>query len=206
MHPGTTQKSPPIERPQNAEKPIPCLRARFRQPHCRPCRSKRTLSAFPRAVGRTAANMVTFRDRNLAWRQWALFAGALANAGSSVELYRRCPTCTERDTFFYGSRPCASRLIGFELLGAEWPTQPHSRSLGNLLTNKEQPPEWRAVLHWVPTAAPWSDMPGPRFTTSGFLRMVRATDLGMYTYRAYVPPPPLHRLTLLSVGLSMPFK
>jgi hypothetical protein len=114
---------------------------------------KRTLSAFPRAVGRTAANMVTFRDRNLAWHQWALFAGALANAGSSIDLYHRCPTCTERDMFFYGSRPSAGRLIGFELLGGMAYSTIQQVSWESSYS-KEQPPEWRAVLRWVPTAAP----------------------------------------------------
>lgn len=132
---------------------------------------KRTLSAFPRAVGRTAANMVTFRDRNLAWHQWALFAGALANTGSSIDLYHRCPNCTERDMFFYGSRPSASRLVVFELLGGMAYSTIQQVSWESSY-NKEQPPEWRAVLHWVPTAAPlvgytWATVHNIRIPSDG---------------------------------------
>ncbi len=114
---------------------------------------KQTLSAFPRAVGRTAGNMFTFRNRNLALHQWALFAGALANAGSSVDLYRRCPTCTERDTFFYGSRPSASRLIGFELLGGMAYSTIQQVSWESSYS-EQRSRELRAVLRWAPTAAP----------------------------------------------------
>lgn len=114
---------------------------------------KRALSAIPRAVGRTAGNMVTFRDRSLALHQWLLVGAALANAGSSIDLYHRCPSCSERDTFFYGSRPSAARLVGLELMGG-MAYSTIQQAAWESSYNEGRSREWRILVRWVPTIAP----------------------------------------------------
>jgi hypothetical protein len=113
---------------------------------------KRVLTAIPRAVGRTAENMVTFRDRQLAIHQWILVAAVLANSGSEINLYHRCSNCHELDSFVYGLHPSAARLVGIELLAgmsyatiqqAAWESsyEEHSRVL-------------RSMERLAPTVAP----------------------------------------------------
>jgi hypothetical protein len=115
--------------------------------------AKQILSEVPRTVARTADNMATFKNRNLAFRQWALVAAALANAGSGIDLYRRCATCTERDTFFYASRPSGGRLIGLSLLGGMGYSTVQ-QALWESSYGEDRSGTWRAVLRWAPTAAP----------------------------------------------------
>jgi hypothetical protein len=114
---------------------------------------KRSLSAFPRAVGRTAENMVTFRDRSLAFHEWLLIGAALASTGSSIDLYHRCPACTERDTLFYSSRPAAGRLVGLELLGGMGYSTIQQVSWESSY-NENHSREWRFFERWTPTIAP----------------------------------------------------
>jgi hypothetical protein len=113
----------------------------------------RALSAIPRAVGRTAGNMVTFRDRSLAFHQWLLVGASLVNAESSIDLYRRCPSCSERDTFFYGSRPSVARLIGLELMGG-MAYSTIQQAAWESSYNEQRSHEWRILVRWAPTIAP----------------------------------------------------
>lgn len=114
---------------------------------------RHVLTAVPRAVARTADNMVTFKDRNLAFHQWALIGGALAGAGSSVNLYHRCPTCTELDTFFYGQHPSAGRVFSLELLGA-MTFSTIQQAFWESSRNEEHSRTLQTFERWTPTAAP----------------------------------------------------
>jgi hypothetical protein len=118
----------------------------------RPTNLKHVLTAVPRAVGRSAENMVTFKDRNLALHQWLLFAALMANAGSEVNLYSRCQNCHELNTIIYGLHPSAGRLIGEEFIGAmffatiqqeSWELSYEQRSAGR-----------RILERWAPTILP----------------------------------------------------
>ena len=70
------------------------------------------LTAAPRAVGRTAENMVTFKDRGLALNQWILMAAVLIDAKTSLELTRRCPVACENYASVWGTHPSAARVYG----------------------------------------------------------------------------------------------
>lgn len=76
---------------------------------------KRIATAAPRAVGRTAENMVTLKDRRLALNQWILMAAVMADAKTSLDLTRRCILPCENYSFVWGAHPPAAKVYG--LLG-----------------------------------------------------------------------------------------
>jgi hypothetical protein len=78
----------------------------------RPNNINRILTAAPRAVGRTAKNMVTFKDPGLALNQWILMAAVLVDAKTSLDLTRRCPEPCENYAFVWGAHPSAARVYG----------------------------------------------------------------------------------------------
>lgn len=118
----------------------------------RPNDLKRILTAAPRAVGRSAENMVTFRDRGLAFHQWILLAAVLANTGSDINLYQRCANCHELDSFVYGLHPSAARLIGIEfVVGMGYATIQQAAWESSY---EEHFRLWRAMERWAPTVAP----------------------------------------------------
>src|SRR5262249_15142344 len=67
---------------------------------------KHTLMFVPRAMQRTALNMVTFRNRNLAIEQWIDIAATLADAETTRESINR--GSTEFNPFL-GRRPSGAR-------------------------------------------------------------------------------------------------
>jgi hypothetical protein len=67
---------------------------------------KKILMVVPNAMRRTAVNMVTFRNRELAILQWVDISAALADAETTRRSLDR--GSTEYD-FFYGRRPSAPR-------------------------------------------------------------------------------------------------
>lgn len=73
---------------------------------------KRVLTAVPRAFGRTAENMVTFKDRGLALNQWMLMGAVLIDAKTSLDLTRRCPVPCENYGSVWGAHPSAARVYG----------------------------------------------------------------------------------------------
>lgn len=77
-----------------------------------PKRIGRIVTAAPRAVGRTAENMVTFKDRGLALNQWVLMAAVLVDAKTSLDLTRRCPVPCENYGSVWGAHPSAARVYG----------------------------------------------------------------------------------------------
>ncbi len=83
--------------------------------HAHPKNMTRIVTAAPRAVGRTAENMVTFGDRRLALNQWILMTAVLIDAKTSFDLTRRCPEPCENYSFVWGAHPPAARVYG--LLG-----------------------------------------------------------------------------------------
>lgn len=60
--------------------------------------------------------MVTFKDRELALSQWILMSAVLADAKTSFDLTRRCPTSCENYGAVWGAHPSAARVYG--MLGA----------------------------------------------------------------------------------------
>jgi len=80
-----------------------------------PKRIRQIVTAAPRAVGRTAENMVTFRDRRLALNQWILMAAVLIDAKTSFDVTRRCAEPCENYSFVFGAHPSEIRVFG--LLG-----------------------------------------------------------------------------------------
>lgn len=76
---------------------------------------RRIVTAPPRAVGRTAENMVMFKDRRLALNQWILMAAVLVDTKTSFDLARRCAQPCENYSFVWGAHPRAPRVYG--LLG-----------------------------------------------------------------------------------------
>lgn len=120
--------------------------------HAGPNSIKRIVTAAPRAVGRTAENMLTFKDRSLALHQWVLVAAIMANAGSEVDLYSRCQNCHELDTAFYGLHPSGGRVILEELAGAMFFSTVQQGAWES--SYEEHSSEWRAVERWAPTALP----------------------------------------------------
>lgn len=120
--------------------------------HAGPKKIKHVLTAAPRAVGRTAENMVTFKDRNLALHQWILVAAIMANAGSDVDLYNRCQNCHELDSAFFGLHPSTGRLIGEELVGAMLFSTVQQAAWE--FSSGERASEWRVLGRWVPTVFP----------------------------------------------------
>lgn len=77
-----------------------------------PKRMTHILTAAPRAVGRTAENMVTFKDRGLALNQWILMTAVLVDAKTSLDLTRRCPESCENYGSVWGAHPSAARVYG----------------------------------------------------------------------------------------------
>jgi hypothetical protein len=73
---------------------------------------KRIVTAAPRAVGRTAENMITFKDRGLALNQWILMTAVLIDAKTSLDLTRRCPEPCENYGSVWGAHPSAARVYG----------------------------------------------------------------------------------------------
>jgi hypothetical protein len=73
---------------------------------------RRIATAAPRAVGRTAENMVTFKDRGLALNQWILMAAVLVDAKTSLDLTRRCPEPCENYGSVWGAHPSAALVYG----------------------------------------------------------------------------------------------
>jgi hypothetical protein len=76
---------------------------------------RQIMTAAPRAFGRTAENMVTFKDPRLALNQWILMASVLVDAKTSFDVTRRCPEPCENYSFVWGAHPPAVRVYG--LLG-----------------------------------------------------------------------------------------
>ena len=67
------------------------------------------MTAYPRSLGRTARNMLTFRDRRAALEEWVIVGAWLADARTTQSGLNRCTTCQE--TFFaFGKRPGAPRI------------------------------------------------------------------------------------------------
>src|SRR5487761_343543 len=112
---------------------------------------KHFLAAVPRAVGRTAENMATFKDRSLAFHQWVLVAAIMANAGSEVNLFSRCQNCHELNSVIYGLHPSAGRQIGEELIGSMFYST--IQQAARELSYKEGSREWRGLERWIPTVA-----------------------------------------------------
>lgn len=56
---------------------------------------KRILTAVPRAVGRSYANMVTFRRPYLAAEQWAVLGAVIFDQKTTLDQFHHCPTCVE---------------------------------------------------------------------------------------------------------------
>jgi len=83
--------------------------------HASPKNITRIVTAAPRAVGRTAENMVTFKDHGLALNQWILMGAVLFDAKTSLDLTRRCPEPCENYGSVWGAHPSAARVYG--LLG-----------------------------------------------------------------------------------------
>jgi len=73
---------------------------------------KHFLTAVPRAFGRTAENMVTFKDRGLALNQWILMTTVLIDAKTSLDLTHRCPVPCENYGSVWGAHPSAARVYG----------------------------------------------------------------------------------------------
>jgi hypothetical protein len=74
---------------------------------------RRIMTAVPRAFGRTAENMVTFKDPRLALNQWILVAAVMTDAKTSLDVEHRCPVlCRERDSLLYGAHPTGLRIFG----------------------------------------------------------------------------------------------
>ncbi len=82
---------------------------------CTPARAdmKKILMAVPRAAGRTAVNMITFRNRESAILQWTDMAAALADAETTRRSLSRG---SNEFNPFLGRRPSGPRVY-FTLLG-----------------------------------------------------------------------------------------
>jgi hypothetical protein len=55
----------------------------------------RWLTAAPRLVGRTYGNMFTFKRPYLAAEQWAVLGASIFDEKTTVDVFSRCPGCTE---------------------------------------------------------------------------------------------------------------
>jgi hypothetical protein len=69
----------------------------------------RWLTAVPRAFGRTAVNMVTFRHPAAALEEWAIFGAVAADAYTTSSALSRCPSCHETSPLL-GTHPSNARL------------------------------------------------------------------------------------------------
>lgn len=57
---------------------------------------KKVLTALPRLAGRTAVNMATFRNKTLAFQQWAIVGAVFADGATSHRVLTGCLNCRER--------------------------------------------------------------------------------------------------------------
>ncbi len=71
---------------------------------------RRVLTAYPRAVARTAWNMLTFKSKQAAIEQWVVLGAVLYDIRSTDQRLRACARCTEATSWFYGVRPGTRRL------------------------------------------------------------------------------------------------
>lgn len=83
----------------------------------------RWLTATPRAVGRSAANMVTFKHPWVAAQQWLQVGALIFDEKSTYDAMRRCPFCVESNpaTLYHGPRASAQRVVAdtFMMWGIE---------------------------------------------------------------------------------------
>ena len=79
------------------------------------------VTAVPRAVGRTYANMFTFKHPWVAIQQWAQVGAMLFDWQTTYDLTRRCPTCVETgrlSLFHNDAKPPVGRMIANAIMVA----------------------------------------------------------------------------------------
>lgn len=72
------------------------------------------LTAVPRLFGRTAKNMVTFKDKQAAFEEWGSVGIALTDGLVSHNVISRVPDAQEADPL-YGRRPSLARYVSITL-------------------------------------------------------------------------------------------
>lgn len=77
----------------------------------------RLLTAVPRGVGRTARNMVTFRDKQATGEEWVCLLAALADGIVSYNIERRTPLGAGAEANpILGSHPSLGRYVGTQVV------------------------------------------------------------------------------------------
>lgn len=85
-----------------------------------PCVShadSRKVTAIPRALGRTARNMVTFRDKQAAIEEWGNVGVGVADVVTTHNLLQQSASASEANPLF-GKRPSLGFLLSFTLATA----------------------------------------------------------------------------------------
>lgn len=73
------------------------------------------LTAVPRALGRTAANMVTFKDKTAALEQWASLGITVADGLVSEHALKSAPANTIEVNPIFGSHPTTATYLAINI-------------------------------------------------------------------------------------------